>query len=95
MTILPPKVSLHPGPESVFCNFMPSIVPGNDGRMWGGVKLVTRYPDREPALDSSLLLFDALTGETLALMDADWITAMRTGAVAAHSICLLAKDGFS
>lgn len=94
-TILPPKVSLHPGPEGVFCNFIPSIVPDNDGRMWGGVKLVTRYPDREPVLDSSLLLFDASTGEMLALMDADWITAMRTGAVAAHSICLLAKDGFS
>lgn len=34
------------------------------------------------------------TGEFLALLDANWITAMRTGAVAAHSIKLLAKSDF-
>lgn len=48
-----------------------------------------------PALDSKLLLFDASMGDMLALMDADWITSMRTGAVAAHSIGLLAKPGFT
>ena len=92
--VLPPKISLHPPIEGSFCNFMPSIVSDSDGKLWGGVKLVTRYPEREPALDSKLLLFDAQTGEMLALMDADWITAMRTGAVAAHSINLLARSGF-
>ena len=93
--ILPPKISLHPPIEGSFCNFMPSIVSDSDGKLWGGVKLVTRYPKREPALDSKLMLFDASTGEMLALMDADWITAMRTGAVAAHSINLLACNGFN
>lgn len=34
------------------------------------------------------------TGEFLALMDANYITAMRTGAVAAHSIKLFAKNNF-
>jgi len=92
--VLPPKISLHPPVEGSFCNFMPCLVPGPGGKLWGGVKLVSRYPGREPALDSRLLLFDALTGEMLALMDADWITAMRTGAVAAHSIGLLARTGF-
>ena len=33
-------------------------------------------------------------GEFLALMDGNWITAMRTGAVATHSILLLAKKNF-
>ena len=47
------------------------------------VELVTRYPERIPALDSKMLLFDAESGETLAFVDGDWITAMRTGAVAA------------
>lgn len=61
----------------------------------GGVKVVTRYPDRVPSLESCILLMDAATGEFLALMDGTWITAMRTGAVAAHSVLLFAKKNFS
>lgn len=61
----------------------------------GGVKVVTRYPDRVPSLESCILLMDATTGEFLALMDGTWITAMRTGAVAAHSVMLFAKKNFS
>lgn len=38
---------------------------------------------------------NADTGEFLALMDGTWITAMRTGAVAAHSVLLFAKNNFS
>lgn len=62
--------------------------------MVGGVKVVTRYPERKPSLDSKLILMNAQTGEFLAVMDANWITAMRTGAVAAHSILLFAKKQF-
>ena len=87
--ILPPKISLKPR-DGVFCNVMPTI-----GGSMGGVKVVTRYPEREPSLDSKLLLMNADNGDFLALMDADFITAMRTGAVAAHSIRLLAKTGYS
>ena len=87
-TILPPKISLSAF-DGMFYNFMPSFV-GN----FGGVKMVSRYPQRVPSLDSYLVLFDVLTGESLALMDANWITAMRTGAVAAHSIICLAKKDF-
>lgn len=61
----------------------------------GGVKVVTRYPNRVPSLESRILLMDASSGEFLALMDGTWITTMRTGAVAAHSILLLAKEKFS
>ena len=89
--ILPPKISLNPGIEGVFANFMPCIVKDAQGRSWGGVKMVTRYPGRFPSLDSKLILFDADNGDVLALMDADWITTMRTGAVAAHSIDLRQK----
>ena len=87
--LLPPKISMKPF-DGVFCNVMPSII-GNTG----GVKVVTRYPERIPALESFLTIYDVETGENLALMDATWITAMRTGAVAAHSILLLAKKDFS
>ena len=41
---------------------------------------------RKPALVSDILLYDATNGDFLALMDGSWITAMRTGAVAALSI---------
>lgn len=87
-TILPPKISMK-SIEGSFVNVMPSVVDNV-----AGVKVVTRFPNREPSLDSHLLLFDSLTGETLALMSADFITTMRTGAVAAHSIKLLAKKDF-
>jgi ornithine cyclodeaminase/alanine dehydrogenase len=90
--ILPPKISLKPY-DGVFCNVMPSFIPNSDSD-YEGVKIVTRYPNRIPALDSKLLLLNAKSGEFLALMDADWITAMRTGAVAAHTIMLLAKKNY-
>lgn len=88
--ILPPKISMKPAPD-IFINVMPSII----NKQFGGMKIVSRYPDRIPALDSKLMLIDILSGENLAIMDADWITAMRTGAVATHSIKLFAKNNFS
>ncbi len=87
--ILPAKISLKPR-DGVFCNIMPTI-----GSKTGGVKVVTRYPEREPSLDSKILLLDTENGDFLALMDGDWITTMRTGAVAAHSIKLFAKKNYS
>ena len=90
---LPTKISMHPR-EGVFCNIMPCVIPNTVLGKVGGVKVVTRYPDRNPSLDSKLLLLNIETGEFLSLMDANWITAMRTGAVAAHSILLLAKKDF-
>lgn len=92
--LLPPKISLSKE-AGTFCNVMPSFIEHSEYGLLGGIKVVTRYPNREPSLDSKLLLLDAKTGEFLALMDADWITTMRTGAVAAHSIELFAKKDFS
>lgn len=57
--------------------------------------MVNRYPERIPSLDSKLLLLNMLTGDFLALIDSNWITAMRTGAVAAHSINIFAKKDFN
>lgn len=91
---LPAKISLKPR-EGSFMNTMPCFITTPDGHAWGGVKLVTRFPEKRPALDSKLILLDIASGEMVALMDADWITAMRTGAVAAHSIELLAKKGYT
>lgn len=92
--ILPPKISMKPF-DGTFCNVMPSIISKTGNLSWGGVKIVTRYPNRVPSLESRILLMDAASGEFLALMDGTWITTMRTGAVAAHSVLLLAKENFS
>ena len=92
--ILPPKISMKPF-DGVFCNVMPSIISGLAETNWGGIKVVTRYPNRVPSLESRILLMNANTGEFLALMDGTWITAMRTGAVAAHSILLFGKKNFA
>lgn len=56
-----------------------------------GVKIVSRFPERKPSLQSDILLYDSQSGELLAFMDGSWITAMRTGAVAALSISYLQK----
>ena len=90
---LPAKTHMNM-PGNKFCNVMPCLVPGFDNISIGGVKVVTRYPERKPSLDSKILLFDADSGEFLALMDGNWITAMRTGAVAAHSVINFAKNGW-
>ncbi len=89
--ILPPKISIKPDDmEGVFCNVMPSYFGE-----FGGVKMVTRYPEREPSLDSQLLLLDTKTGVTKALIDANFITALRTGAVCVHSLLQFALKDFS
>ncbi len=86
--ILPAKISMHLE-NNIFFNTMPCVIsPLN--KM--GVKLVSRYPLREPSLNSELLLYEASSGKLLALMDAEWITAMRTGAVAATAIQMLQKS---
>lgn len=91
--LLPPKISLKPeGMPDVFYNTMPCIVPWLG---YAGVKLVTRYPHRSPALDSELMLYRLDDGVMVSLMDATWITNARTGAVAAHSAALLGTPGFT
>lgn len=89
--ILPAKISMKPT-EEIFYNVMPSLLPQYNG---GGLKVVTRYPSRKPALDSQIMLYDYENGDIKALMDGNYITTMRTGAVAAHSIKLLGKKDFS
>jgi ornithine cyclodeaminase/alanine dehydrogenase-like protein (mu-crystallin family) len=84
---LPPKYSLKL-PEDIFINTMPSYIP-ELGLF--GVKVVSRYPNNIPALDSTIMLFDVASGKPVALMDGNWITAMRTGAVAALAIEKLEK----
>mgnify|MGYP000868163841 CR=1 FL=1 len=82
MALLPPKISMKQKGH-VFYNVMPCILPTKN---IAGVKIVNRYPTRLPSLDSQIILYDLDTGNIKAIMDGNFITTMRTGAVAAFSI---------
>lgn len=81
--ILPPKVSIHPKGIDFF-NTMPCLLPEEYHSF--GCKIVSRIAGNHPALKSDLMLFNSQTGDMVSVMNADWITAMRTGAVAALAI---------
>lgn len=85
---LPPKSSVHPQGIDFYTS-MPCLLPARYDCY--GVKVVSRIQGRKPAIKSELLLYKASTGELLSLMEADWITRMRTGAVAALAIDTLQK----
>lgn len=80
---LPPKISVHPRGRD-FITTMPCLLP--EPYHIFGVKVVSRMQGRHPSLRSNLMLFDTISGELKAVMDTNWITAMRTGAVAALAI---------
>lgn len=79
---LPAKISVHPKGNDFYTS-MPCLLP-IDNQF--GIKVVSRIVGRIPALGSEILLYDGDSGHLVALLDGDWITTMRTGAVAALSI---------
>ena len=97
---LPAKISVHPN-DAEFFTSMPCLLPSPDliescrnvkfARRYFGVKEVHRLKNSVPSLGGDLLLYDAISGELLALIDTDWITTMRTGAVAAVASKALRK----
>lgn len=90
--VLPPKISMRQD-GNIFYNVMPCILPG-ENRM--GVKIITRHPEKAhgPSLTSQILLYELSSGNLLAILDGSYITAIRTGAVAAHSTRLFANPDF-
>ena len=89
---LPAKLSVHPQGED-FITSMPCLLPESNGTKYFGIKVVSRIEGQVPVLQSSIMLYDALTGQLLAILDGDWITAMRTGAVAALAAKTLQRKG--
>ncbi len=81
-----PARNLGPPPrQRLLHHHAPCLLPERYGRF--GVKVVSRILGRTPALQSDLMLFrQAAAASSLALIDCNWITAMRTGAVAALAI---------
>jgi alanine dehydrogenase len=72
------------------------ILAGHDATSGAlGVKVLARFPERGPGanLASLMLLFDDEDGSALAIMDAVYITAVRTAAGAALATQALARPG--
>lgn len=91
-TQMPAKLSVIPQGED-FITSMPCLLPKRSGKHYFGIKLVSRIEEQTPTLKSDITLYNAETGQLLAIMDGDWITAMRTGAVAALAAMTLQKTG--
>lgn len=89
-TILPAKTSLKLEGH-IFYNYMPCIIPKYN---IAGVKIVNRYPQNNPSLKSNILVYDLASGDLKAILDGEYITTLRTGAVAAHSILTFARKNF-
>lgn len=88
---LPAKISVHPSDNDFFTS-MPCLLGKGQKRRYFGIKVVHRLGGAVPSLGSDMMLYDAESGELLALLDTDWITTMRTGAVAAASAKALRKS---
>lgn len=73
--------------------YMPGFVGGSDAL---GVKIVSVYPlniDKGlPSVPATMVTLDAKTGMVSALMDGDWLTRLRTGAVCGAATRLLARE---
>ena len=67
-------------------------IRGGKVKQYFGIKEVHRIEGAVPSLGSDMMLYNAKNGELLALVDCDWITTMRTGAVAAVSAKALRKE---
>lgn len=90
---MPPKPGIHTRPNA-FIHAMPAFVPAAKA---AGIKWIGGYPENPgkyglPYITGLLVLNDVDTGVPLAVMDATWITAMRTGAVSGISAKRLARS---
>jgi len=94
----PVRSTIQIQPGSRFYGVMPAYVPPLAGRPGGlGLKSVIFYPENDakglPTHLATILLLDPDTGALEALLDGRLITELRTAAVSAVSVDLLARPG--
>ncbi len=85
------KIQEHAG----LCLGMPAFIGGDVNAV--GLKFVTVYPNNPakhelPTTLGTLLLCDPATGKAVAVMDAGYLTAVRTGAASGVATKYLARD---
>lgn len=104
--VMPQRAATPVAPHNGLHLSMPAFVQGNVDPAAAGeagvlsIKIVTVFGDNpvrygQPTIQGLLLLHDARTGAALALMDAEHLTAMRTGAAAGVATRLLAREDAS
>jgi len=88
---MPPKPGIHPRPDA-FLHAMPAWIPALGS---AGIKWVSGFPENQarglPYISGLMILNDPDTGIPIAVLDATWITAMRTGAATALAARHLAR----
>jgi ornithine cyclodeaminase/alanine dehydrogenase-like protein (mu-crystallin family) len=89
---MPPKIGVHPR-DDAFIHAMPAYLADRDV---AGIKWIGGYPDNQerglPYIHGLLVLTDGPTGRPLAVMDATWITEVRTAAASMLGIRALARE---
>ena len=92
---MPPKPGIHTRPDA-FIHAMPAYLPGAGA---AGMKWISGYPANQarglPYISGLMILNDDDTGIPIAVMDATWLTAMRTGAATAVAAKYLARASSS
>ena len=92
---MPPKPGIHTRPDA-FIHAMPAYIPSLES---AGMKWVSGYPANQakglPYITGLLIMNDPETGIPIAVMDATWITAKRTGAATAVAAKYLARPDSS
>lgn len=90
---MPPKPGIHPGRGDNFIHAMLAQIPALQA---AGIKWVSGYPENHrrglPYITGLLILNDPENGLPLAIMDCEWITAVRTGAATALAARYLARE---
>lgn len=92
---MPLRTRLAVPPEDGLALFMPAYLGGGERAL--GVKALTIFPHNEqrhglPTIAALVLLFDASTGRPIALLDGDYLTALRTGAASGVASRLMARE---
>jgi ornithine cyclodeaminase/alanine dehydrogenase-like protein (mu-crystallin family) len=89
----------RPGEADATLLLMPAWTHADDRQQYLGVKIVTVYPGNVarslPGLVSTYILYDAVTGQQLAIIDGNTITGRRTVATSALAARMLARPDSS
>jgi ornithine cyclodeaminase len=90
---VPPRIGVELAEQGIAL-LMPSLLQTTEQHAFG-LKVITVMPRNSsrnlPRLFASVLLLDAETGQTQAILEGSWLTAMRTGAVSGLATDLLAR----
>ncbi len=96
--VMPQRVPTQVAPHKGMHLSMPVFVNGDSGAL--SIKAITVYPENPasyglPMVQGVVLLYDPVNGKLLAMMDAEHLTAMRTGAASGVATKHLARPDAS